>query len=236
MLNKFEEGLKEFWDMPVAKEDIDEMEENVCEEIYAKTFQRATNRSYIVPIPWENDFRKLGNSFDFALKCYLSHERRLNRDSKHKNLSDDFMKEYIHCKHMSLVPNNDRNIKDGSVYYIPYHSVLKKDAVTTKLRNVFNASAKTSNGVSLNAIIHPGPKLQNKIFDIVTRIRQYKFMYSSDITKMYRQILLMPEDRNKLRILFRENSTFAGIQSQHGNIWSRLCSMASDKNSASSCH
>lgn len=46
--------------------------------------------------------------------------------------------------------------------------------------------------------------MQNHIFDILTRIRYSEFLYSSDITKMYRQILLKPEDQIRLRILWRK--------------------------------
>lgn len=191
----------------------------------------------MVPIPWKSDASKLGNSFDCALKCFLSQERRLSKDKEHKKMSNKFMKDYIDMGHMSIVPSNKRCVKNGSVYYIPYHSILRKDAVTTKLRNVFNASAKTSSGVSLNATIHPGPKLQTKIFDIMTRIRQFRYMYSSDITKMYRQILLLPEDREKLRILFRENPTLplsSRIFVKYCHLWIRLRTLASDPHISSS--
>lgn len=125
--------------------------------------------------------------------------------SDHKKMSDEFMQEYIAMGRMSIIPKQKHGVRNGNVYYIPYHSVLKSDSVTTKLRNVFNASAKTSFGVSLNQTIHPGPKLQTKIFDVITRIRHYKYIYSSDVTKLYRQILLLEEDRSRLRVLYREN-------------------------------
>ena len=115
------------------------------------------------------------------------------------------MEEYIELGHMTNISKKDQMKENGKVYYIPYISIVRKYAITTKLRNVFNASAKTSNDVFLNDTIHPGPKLQTHIFDILTRIRQFKFIYSSDVTKMYRQILIKPEDRDKLRILWRPN-------------------------------
>lgn len=48
-----------------------------------------------------------------------------------------------------------------------------------------------------------GLKLSNHIFDIITRIRKFAIVYADDITKMYRQIFLRPEDQIRFRILWR---------------------------------
>lgn len=122
-----------------------------------------------------------------------------------KKLVDDFIQEYIDLSHMEEVPPSQQRDESGKVSYIPYLSVIRKEAITTKLRVVFNASSPTSNGVALNDIMYPGPKLQNSIFDILCRQRQFKWVYFSDIAKMYRQILLRPEDRDMFRIVYRKN-------------------------------
>lgn len=57
----------------------------------------------------------------------------------------------------------------------------------------------------LNETIYPGRPLQNKIFDILARSRQFKFIYSADVTKFFRQIEVLPEDRDKQRIIWRES-------------------------------
>ena len=43
---------------------------------------------------------------------------------------------------------------------MPHHCVLKDASTTTKLRVVFDASAKTTTGLSLNDCLMVGPKLQ----------------------------------------------------------------------------
>ena len=49
------------------------------------------------------------------------------------------------------------------VYYLPHHAVIRHDKQSTKLRVVFDASAKT-NGPSLNDCLHSGPKFNQKNF------------------------------------------------------------------------
>jgi hypothetical protein len=63
----------------------------------------------------------------------------------------------------------------GVSYYMPDHGVLKEDSLTTKLRVVFDASAPTTSGYSFNDLQRVGPALQNDIFLILLRFRQYTY-------------------------------------------------------------
>ena len=48
----------------------------------------------------------------------------------------------------------------GTVFYMPHQAVIHRDAISTKLRVVYDASAKSSSELpSLNDSIHPGPSL-----------------------------------------------------------------------------
>lgn len=88
---------------------------------------------------------------------------------------------------------------------IPHHCVIRPESSTTKLRVVFDASAKTSNGTSLNDIVYTGPKLQNDIVDIITSLRLDAVVFTADISKMYRNIELRPEDRKYQHIFWRDS-------------------------------
>jgi len=84
-------------------------------------------------------------------------------------------------------------------------SVIVKDtSSTSKLRVVFNGSEKGSNGISLNDILMIGPKVQDDLLDIVQRFRLYRTVMSADITNMYRQIRVHPDDNSLQRILWRK--------------------------------
>ncbi|XP_054279079.1 uncharacterized protein LOC128997465 [Macrosteles quadrilineatus] len=72
-----------------------------------------------------------------------------------------------------------------------------------KIRVVFNASAATSSGLSLNHILHSGPKLHNDIPAIIMGFRQHRIVFTCDIRQMFRNIWIHPEDRNFQLIYWR---------------------------------
>lgn len=80
-------------------------------------------------------------------------------------------------------------------YFIPRHSAGKPDSTTTTLRVVFNASSKISPGYMLNDLMNIGPTVQRELFSLLIRFRSHIYAFTTDIEKMYRQILLHPDDR-----------------------------------------
>ena len=83
------------------------------------------------------------------------------------------------------------------------HSVTKVSSSTTKLRVVFDASAPTTNGISLNDTLAVGPMLHPTLDQILLRFRGYRVALTGDIQKMYREILLAPQDQQFHRFLWR---------------------------------
>lgn len=112
------------------------------------------------------------------------------------------MEEYERLGHMSEV--NDNNDSDRS-YFLPHHGVINEDSLTTKLRTVFDGSAVTSSGKSLNDILLRGPPIQNDIFEILIRFRLHAVVVTADVTKMYRCVLVHPSDRYLQKKLWRFN-------------------------------
>ncbi|XP_070141656.1 uncharacterized protein [Drosophila kikkawai] len=79
----------------------------------------------------------------------------------------------------------------------------KRNSTTTKVRVVFNASNPSSNGNSLNDILHAGPVLQSDLTIQILQWRFFQYVFNADITKMYRQIRVNPDHTRFQRILFR---------------------------------
>ena len=108
----------------------------------------------------------------------------------------NFMQEYLRLGHMEPVP--DKELDKQDVYYIPHHAVFH----TGKIRVVFNASMPSSNGLSLNASLYTGRKLQQNTILVLIRWHCYRYVFTSDIVKMFRQFLVHPLDRDWHRIIY----------------------------------
>lgn len=112
-----------------------------------------------------------------------------------------FLQEYVNLGHMRLLKNDD-----GSGYYLPHHAILKQDSLTTKLGGMFDGSASTSTGLSLNNTLMKGPIIQDDLLSIIMRFRTYNYVLTADIEKMYRQVNVQEQDTKFQKILWRSNS------------------------------
>ena len=109
--------------------------------------------------------------------------------------------EYVELHHAKPVP--DEEIQRQRSYYMPVHGVFKESSSTTKVRPVFDASAKTSNGISLNEILETGPNLYPLLSNVLTRFRCHQVGVSADISKMFLEIVLHEEDHDFHSFLMR---------------------------------
>ncbi|GBM40967.1 hypothetical protein AVEN_250296-1 [Araneus ventricosus] len=89
-------------------------------------------------------------------------------------------------------------------YFLPHQGVLRPSSITTKFRVVFDASAKTTNGFSLNDLLCAGGVLQDDLFSILIRFRKHQYAFTEDISEMFRQIEINPSQRKYLKILWKE--------------------------------
>ncbi|UYV67785.1 hypothetical protein LAZ67_5002051 [Cordylochernes scorpioides] len=156
---------------------------------------------YVVQLPFRNDCQ-LRDSRSNAIKRLCSLERSLIPRPEVYDQYRSFIKEYLELGHMSLVPKED--IIKGR-YYLPHHPVIKEKSCSTKLRVVFDASAKTDSGLSLNDALIPGPKIQQDLFYIILRFRIHPVAINADIAKMYRKIRISQEDSEFQRIVWRND-------------------------------
>lgn len=59
---------------------------------------------------------------------------------------------------------------------------------------------------ALNQILHPGPKFQDDLFAVLIRSRMQIFVFTIDIQKMFRQIIMDVSNQRFQLILRRNNS------------------------------
>lgn len=193
--------LQSFWEEEEIPSVVHLSEEDKkCSDHYEATNSRIEGQ-YIERLPFKSTPIDIGQSKANALNSLLRLERRLAKNPKQAKAYDDFFNEYESLGHMKVV--DAAIVGEGTRMYLPHHPVVKEGSVTTRVRVVFNASAPTSNGTSLNDHMLTGPKLQNDIAKIVLCWRSDEFVYCADVEKMYRQILVDPRDRPYQCILRR---------------------------------
>ena len=100
-----------------------------------------------------------------------------------------------------IEPVQDSASVNHPVHYLPHHAVVQEDKKTTKLRVVYNASAK-ANGPSLNDCLYTVPKFGQNIMDIIIRFRVHRVALTGDIEKAFLMISVTPPDRDFLRFLW----------------------------------
>ena len=156
---------------------------------------------YEVTLPRKPNTPSLGESRTQALQRYLSNEKSLMRKGNWQAFQK-VIQEYLDLGHAQLVPPSTLKLSTES-YYLPMHGVTKESSTSTQLRVVFDASAKTSNGLSLNDTLCVGPTLHPNLDHILLKFRTYKIALTGDISKMYREVQLAETDRHLHRFLWR---------------------------------
>ena len=91
--------------------------------------------------------------------------------------------------------------QEGRVHYLPHHAVVRHDKQTTKLRVVYDASAR-ANGPSLNDCLYTGPNFGQSILDILLRFRLHRVALVGDVEKAFLMVSVADCDRDVLRFLW----------------------------------
>lgn len=202
---KIDTQLSKFWTIEEISNNFKILSdsEKYCEINFENTTKRDVNGRFIVDIPFKENVSRLGNSKEIALKRFHSLENKLMKNEDLKIEYVKFMEEYELLGHMKQIDTNLNNLNKG--YFLPHHVITKSSSVTTKFGVVFDASAKTDSGLSLNDVQFVGPALQNDIFSILVRFRKFRYAITADISKMYRQILINKNHKKFQRIFWRSS-------------------------------
>ncbi|XP_063911125.1 uncharacterized protein LOC135128161 [Zophobas morio] len=202
-LEHLDKQVTKFWEVENYDNRIENLssEDQLCENLFVKQHSRDPNGKFIVRLPFKANPPNLGSTKEIAYKRFRSLEKKFENNYEFRNQYCTFMADYIALNHMQLA--TDHNIHEGC--FLPHHGVIKDSSLTTKVRAVFDASTKSSSGFSLNDYLLPGQNLQTDIFSLLVRSRQYQFVLSADIVKMFRQIWVAPDDWKYKKVLWRSN-------------------------------
>ena len=115
------------------------------------------------------------------------------------------MEEYLELGHSEIVLTDDLNKSPQEVFYLPVHAVRKESKTTTKIRAVFDESAKASSGMSLNDMLLVSPTVHPPLIDVLLRFRSHNIAITTDASKMYHAMVLPEIDHDLHRFVWRRN-------------------------------
>ena len=142
---------------------------------------------YSVKFPWKQGHQPLPSNYANSLSSMKGQIKRLKREPEVLEEYDSTSKDQLRSGVIECVTELEGACK---VHYLPHQAVIRKDAETTKLRIVYDASAKEGkNGKSLNDCLHTGPSLNPQLFEILLGFRENRVMLVRDIEKAFLDIL-----------------------------------------------
>ena len=84
---------------------------------------------------------------------------------------------------------------------------MRRDKSTTRLRVVYDASAKSANSPSLNDCLLKGQKFNQLIFDLLVRFRLHKIALTADLEKAFLMVSVDEADCDVLRYIWVEDTS-----------------------------
>ena len=164
-------------------------------EEFKEQLTRGPEGWYETGLPWRGNHPPLPNHRAGSLKRLESTIRKLEKNGilqKYDAIIKDQLNEGI-VERVSGPPV-------GREFYIPHKAVVREAAESTKLRIVYDASARASEKApSLNECLHAGPPLQNKLWAVLVRARFHPVALTGDIKQAFLQVRIREEDRDAMR-------------------------------------
>ena len=201
-----EDRLKSFWELEsfgISKSDC---------SVYDKfgSSIRFVEGRYEVELPWKEAHLALPDNYHLCLRRLRGLLKRLKHDPEILQAYDSTIRDQVRQGIVEPVQTVDEDLE--KVHYLPHHAVVRCEKETTKVRVVYDASAR-SDGPSLNDCLHTGPKFNQKIFDLLLRFRVHRVAVTADVEKAFLMVAIATKDRDVLRFLWVDD-----IAADHPNI------------------
>lgn len=123
----------------------------------------------------------------------------MERNLELKQVAQDTIKKYIEKGYIKEVQSESEVVG----WWLPIFAIIGK-----KIRLVWDAAAEFE-GCSLNSKLTQGPDLNEPLWDVLYRFREWPVAICADIAEMFHQIRIKEEDKRFQRFLWRSDPTQA---------------------------
>ena len=193
--NSLNEKIDKFWDLDTIG--IKENETSVYDRFISdKKFE---NSRYSFSLPFKENRPILTGNYQLSLNRLKKLKERLDETPHLLNDYDKIFDEYLK---LGIIEEVQTKGDTGQVVYLPHEEVVKENRSTTKLRIVFDASAKYKDTMSLNDVLYKGTCLNADLCSLLLKFRVHPIALTADIEKAHLQININEEYRDYLRFLW----------------------------------
>ena len=162
---------------------------------------RYDGQRYEVSLPWKEPHLLLPDNHSLSKSRLVSLLSRLRNDPGVLKEYHAVIQEQLNAGIVERVEEDGAG-ELGEVHYLAHHPVVRQDKQTTKVRVVYDASARKNGGPSLNDCLYSGPPLSETIADVLVRFRCHKTALVGDLEKAFLMISVAEDDRDALRFLW----------------------------------
>lgn len=180
-----DDTLRSFWDLESLG--IKDSEQSVFEK-FKENIAFKEGR-YEVSLPWKEQHPLLPDNYLLSVKRLHGLLRRLQQNPSILQEYDRVIQNQLKEGIVEKVEETRATAGVNKVHYLPHHAVVRQDKQTTKLRIVYDASAKCD-GPSLNECLYTGPKFDQSILDILLRFRTHQVALTADIEKAFLMVTM----------------------------------------------
>ena len=193
---------------------VEDRGENDLSDIHREfneNISRQSNGRYEIKIPWIPGSDLTETNEIQSRRRLKNVERKLRHDEKLQKEYTGIVENQLREGIVERVPEEEA--KGERIFYMPHKPVVRESATTTKVRMVFDASARpTPTANSINECMYTGPALQPQLWDIMVRARMSANLLIGDLQKAFLQIGIAQEDRGSFRFLFNINGREEHLQ------------------------
>jgi hypothetical protein len=172
---------------------------------------------YTVNLPWKypRETIDLKDHFNLAFRRLQSTMRHFQCKPGLRVQCDQIIAEQEASGIVEKLPSDESccSTVDRIVHYMPHSCVTKQDSESTKVRIVFDGSAKLGrNDFSINDFLQTATPDFPRVPQILTRFRWQPVALMADIEKAFLQIAVDHDDRDSLRFLWTKGELGDGLQ------------------------
>ena len=208
---KGEDSGKLYFAQTTAQEDLESLyrldvlglsdtKEGDQQDVYSEFKEQLVRRPegfYETRLPWKKSHPVLPTNEQISLRRLGSTLKKLERTNLMKQYHD-VMNQQISDGILEPAPKHPTG---NIIHYIPHKAVIREQAESTKLRIVYDASARASTeSPSLNDCLEVGPPLQPLLYDVLVRNRMKPTGLTGDLKQAFLQIRIAEQDRDAMRL------------------------------------